>query len=622
MDAIYVSGEFLFEQRQHAESVASLWRAVAAPSRANRSLADRGPRQETAALLARVMIANRRPASRGREYALPAIVLGLAGTFCAAATAGILPSVTSRTSEIARERPPTVPTDAELEAASARVGQIRIVVRDLFDTTRPDENTSLFRLANRLHIETRESTVRDQLLFAEGEPYVGRLLEESARVLRTQRYLRDAWIRPVTWHDGTVDIEVEVQDVWTFNPGISFGRKGGRNTSGFELEELNLLGTGTQLTLGHKSAVDRDSNLVIYRDRQLGSSWWGIDAQFSDNSDGQSAELRLQRPFYALDTRWAGGVAVRDDERIDPRYDLGEITDRYGVRARHASAWAGWSRGLRDGWVTRYRFGYTRDEMRFEPVTAPTTTALLPEDRKLAYPWLSVEWLEDAFLTDRNRDQIDRTEDVALGVRAYLQIGFADSAFGADRSATIVDAALSKGWELTRRQTLQIGASAGGRLEGGEVRGGLVSADARYYFRQSPRRVLYLGLSAVQGRNLDLDQQILLGGDNGLRGYPLRYQSGTSRWLFTAEQRLFSNWYPFRLFNVGGAVFFDMGEVGGSDPLGTTSRGMLRDVGVGLRLGNGRSALGNVLHIDIAFPLDRDSSIKNVQFLVETKRSF
>jgi hemolysin activation/secretion protein len=140
--------------------------------------------------------------------------------------------------------------------------------------------------------------------------------------------------------------------------------------------------------------------------------------------------------------------------------------------------------------------------------------------------------------------------------------------------------------------------------------------------RQSPHRVLFLGLSALKGKNLDLDQPLQLGGDNGLRGYPLRYQSGTSRWLFTAEQRLFSNWYPFRLFNVGGALFYDMGEVRGQDPLGAPSQGLLRDIGFGLRFGNGRSGLGNVIHVDVAFPLDGDSSIKNVQFLVETKRSF
>ena len=44
---------------------------------------------------------------------------------------------------------------------------------------------------------------------------------------------------------------------------------------------------------------------------------------------------------------------------------------------------------------------------------------------------------------------------------------------------------------------------------------------------------------------------MLLGGDNGLRGYPLRYQAGTSRALLTLEERYYTGWYPFHLFYVG-----------------------------------------------------------------------
>ena len=48
-----------------------------------------------------------------------------------------------------------------------------------------------------------------------------------------------------------------------------------------------------------------------------------------------------------------------------------------------------------------------------------------------------------------------------------------------------------------------------------------------------------------------------IGGDNGLRGYPLRYQSGTARALFTVEERFYSNWQPLKLFDVGAAAFVD-----------------------------------------------------------------
>jgi hemolysin activation/secretion protein len=181
---------------------------------------------------------------------------------------------------------------------------------------------------------------------------------------------------------------------------------------------------------------------------------------------------------------------------------------------------------------------------------------------------------------------------------------------------------VSKGLALSGRQSMLFGLDANTRLESGKIAGGLLTAEARYYFRQSPRRTLFLNFSTAAGSNLDADQQILLGGDNGLRGYPLRYQSGEGHWLFTAEQRVFTNWYPFQMFNVGGAVFYDMGSSWGRDPLGTPSQGLLRDVGIGLRLGNSRSALGNVLHIDIAYPLDGDPSIRSVQFVIETKKSF
>jgi hypothetical protein len=53
--------------------------------------------------------------------------------------------------------------------------------------------------------------------------------------------------------------------------------------------------------------------------------------------------------------------------------------------------------------------------------------------------------------------------------------------------------------------------------------------------------------------------------------------------------------------------------LGSADDLGT-----LADLGFGLRLGNMRSALANVLHLDVAVPLQVNSSMRDVQFLVQT----
>jgi hemolysin activation/secretion protein len=129
-------------------------------------------------------------------------------------------------------------------------------------------------------------------------------------------------------------------------------------------------------------------------------------------------------------------------------------------------------------------------------------------------------------------------------------------------------------------------------------------------------------LDATRGHNLDLDNPLEIGGDTGLRGYPLRYQSGDASMLFTVEQRYFTDWYPFRLARVGGAVFADVGRTWGDNPVQGSSLGWLRDVGFGLRLGPTRGAAGDVIHLDIAFPLDGDPSIDKVQILLESKGSF
>jgi hypothetical protein len=566
------------------------------------------------------MVEIRRPDRSLTRFALGSVLVG----FCFIhAEARVLPSVKARAPKPEAPRAANLPADSELQRQEARIGEIRFDERDLFDAEAADEDTSVSRLANRLHITTRQGTIQDQLLFKSGDLYQPGLLEESARILRDTRYLRDAQIRPVAFHDGVVDVEVTTQDVWTFNPGISFGRKGGENTSGIELEELNFLGTGTQLGIGFVSGVDRDSKFIQYRDRQLGSSWWDLSTAYSDNSDGRLGEFSLEHPFYALGSRWAGGVSLRDDQRTDSRYDLGEVVDQFATNEKLSTIYWGASNGLVDGWSRRLSIGLTYEDHAFDAAPgASVAPALLPSDRTLVYPWIGAEWVEDSFRTARNRDQIEKTEDYSLGWHARAQLGYASSSFGSDRNAVMLAGNVSKGLEMSERQSLFFGVDASGRIEEGAVAGGLFSAAARYYFRQSPRRVLFLNLSATAGSGLDADQQILLGGDNGLRGYPLRYQSGEGRWLFTAEQRLFSNWFPFQMFNVGGAVFYDMGATWGQDPLGSPSQGLLKDVGFGLRFGNSRSALGNVLHVDVAYPLDGDSSARHVQFLIETKRSF
>ena len=514
------------------------------------------------------------------------------------------------------------PAPVEFECADAVIGEVFVRPENIFNVEDPAEDKSLFRFANKLHIHTLPRVIRQQLLFKSGDPYSQRLLDESERILRTDRYLYDASIRPLACRDGQVDVAVTTRDVWTLNPGVSFGRSGGKNTSGVELEELNILGTGTSLSVGRKSGVDRDSTLLEYRNPHVSGTWATLEGTYASNSDGSVHSLKFARPFYALDTRWASGVSVLDDDRIEPLYDLGQVVDQFRSHQKYASGFWGWSRGLRDGWAQRWSVGGTYDETVFGPAPPPATTTLVPADRKLVYPWLAYELIQDEFDKFQNHDQIGRTEDFFLGTRVKAQLGWASEAYGADRNALILSAKAGHGFSLSDDSTLLLDSALKGRMESGELRNTVLDAAARYYAKQSERRLFFTTLEASVGRALDLDTQITVGGDDGLRGYPLRYQSGDARALLTVEQRYFTDWYPFRLFRIGGAAFFDMGRTWGSTPVSTPSQGLLKDVGIGLRIANTRSGLGNIIHVDLAFPLDGDPSIDKVQLLIETKERF
>jgi hypothetical protein len=517
--------------------------------------------------------------------------------------------------------PAHVPSFAELEAAGARIGEIRVLTEDIFDLTDPREDNWLYRLANKLHINTRPDVIRRLLLFNTGEPVSVRLIEETERLLRTKHYLYDVDIRPIAYRDGVADIEVKTRDTWSLDIGIGFSRAGGENKGRLSLSEENLFGTGILLGLSYTSDVDRSGTTFEIADSNLFGTHAAGAYSYVKNDDGNSQSFSLQRPFYALDARWAAGVRASESDALEALYNAGNNVAEYRVRRRSAEAFGGWSPGLINGWAQRYSVGVLREDSDYELEPGKPEPVRLPSDLELAGPFVRFEAIQDAYRTDVNLNLIGRVEDFAMGIQAILQVGRALEKFGSTRDSWLYNAALSNGFDITRDSFLLANVGASGRYaEEGENQA--LAAGARYYHRRGRHLVYYAAISADAVDNPDIPGPLLIGGDNGLRGYPLRYQAGERRMLATLEARAYSDWYPFRLFRVGGAVFYDTGRAWKGENPNTINPGWLRDVGFGLRLLSARTSKGNVFHADVAFPLDRDPSIDSVQFVVKTKVAF
>lgn len=511
----------------------------------------------------------------------------------------------------------------DIEASGAIIGKIMIRNRNIFDLDNPLDNKSLFRLANRLHITTKPQVIESQLLFEEGDIYTVRLTDETERLLRHHAYLREAEVRPVNYANGIVDLEVETIDVWTLTPDISLGRNGGENHFRAGILEQNLLGSGIQLGGQYESTVDRDTLSFLYADNNFLNDRFRLAANIGDSNDGYFRVFEFGKPFYALDSRRAGRLFYVEGKQVDQLYDRGNVVTEFGHRFDYHEVSLGRSRGLRSGWTRRYSAGvvYTRDKFdRVSDDMLPVT--ILPEDREYLYPFVNFELVQDRFETTVNFDQIERTEDRFVGTWLNARLGYSSKSAGSVNNAWHYTADVSNALITTNKTSITIASHLGGRWENGHAQNALLSGMIRLHQRTSEQQLFYVGLSVAAGKNLDIDRPLYLGGETGLRGYPLRYQNGESKALLTLEQRIFTDWYPFRLFHVGGAVFFDAGKVWGDSAVGAPKLGILKDVGFGVRLGTSRSSSGSVLHIDFAFPLDGEDDIDNFQILINYKESF
>ena len=369
--------------------------------------------------------------------------------------------------------------------------------------------------------------------------------------------------------------------------------------------------------------MDRDETFLSYGDANVFDSRVRLGAVLAHASDGHRRSIAAERPFYSLDTRWALGGTVRDEQRVETMYDLGEEIDEFRHDVDSISLQGGFSRGLVDGRAQRWLLGVASEEDTFLPTPETPQPRLLPANRKFVYPWVGWQLVEDDFREMSELNDMGRTEDISLGLNLYFSVGFAERRFGSDRDATLFRSTMQSGWEPGGAgKLLLLNAGGSTRHEDDGPRNSIAYASAKYYRRNLEKNLFSVSLSALTSNKLDADQQVLLGGDNGLRGYPLRYQAGKHRAILTFEERFYTDWYPWRLFRVGYAAFVDVGRVQGTDPRAAPSLGTLYDVGVGLRLSSPRSSGRSVVHIDLAFPLNGDPSIDNVQLNVETKGSF
>jgi hypothetical protein len=488
-----------------------------------------------------------------------------------------------------------------------------------------------YRSANRMHVRTREAVIRRELLFRAGDCFVPSLLADSERILRSLSFIADADVFAVPQPDGSHHVVVETRDEWSMRLEPQWdGDNGGMAVTGLELREDNLLGTGQHVSAYFKEYQGERVYGAAVGTRQLFGTVLDADLGVARTPVGVSVTQRLAYPFRGENGRWAFREQVEHLERnfeiFVPRNDGPGVQRRFFAEARRSFDVGTVMRLGRRGsltlfgialageWIEWPRDYLSADGGGDEPAMAQQEPGEpLPVEGLDTISSVQVVFLAGQrnvrFARRRALDAVRGTEDVRLGVEAEIAIGRSLQAFSDDDDLR-VDLGFALSAEPAPGVLAGVRATVAGRRDFGaastevEWRNLFGQADAWAYWRPSEesRHTYVVAVSAVGGWRTRVPFQLTLGNRAGLRGFPTHAYPGERRIVGTLEHRAYVGWpYP-RLFDLGTAVFLDVGKIWeGGDAFGQESP-IAASAGVGLRMAFPPDSR-RTYRIDLAMPL-------------------
>ena len=503
-----------------------------------------------------------------------------------------------------------------------------IVIRGepVFDPSRETLGDQILNGMNRLHWQTRDSVIKQQLLFAMGTRVSPSVLAESARLLRSRPYLMEASIKVRNPCESEVDVEVTTRDAWSLTPRLALNRSGGNSKTGFGVREKNVLGLGIQVEFKTVKNLDRQGQQFELSTKHLFNTRVQSSVYFENNDDGDVRALAIGQPFYALDTRKSWGLEVSDISEKIGVYQFGERV-RLTQRVRAAgSIFYGISKGLKAGRSHRVTFGLSYEDQEVLLASAKNLDVGEMQTRKLVAPFVQWSSVSDQFLNARNFDLIGFTEDIETGLVHNLRLAISPSALGGDQDRLQASASVGLAVFASQKGLLRWDVSLSGirDLEANETQDIVFAAGIRGLFKPNVGAGYHASLYFDVARNVMTGQQLFLGGETGARGYIDRLQAGDRRLRLRLERRQYLDRNLFGLMNLGWLVFADVGRAWTPDDVAGHRGQSLMDVGLGLRLAPTKAERGKMIHLDFAVPLKNrdDPLVSEYEFVVSIQNGF
>lgn len=288
----------------------------------------------------------------------------------------------------------------------------------LTDTTKTPHSW-VQKTGNAVHAKTKHSAIKKFLLFKEGNVLDTFEVQETARLLREQRYIRRVRIVPkaVDNASDSLDLEVQILDSWSLLP------KGRISGSSFKvgLQERNFIGWGHQVDMNYSRRYSNGNNGFesIYTIPNINNSFIDFTGQYAVDLDRfYDKFLSINREFYSPLTRWAGGAFLQERFLKRPMPDKDQEFKEQSIKFIYQNYWGGYAIHLFD----------KDDSERTKNLNLSLRTMLLnykenpseeyDSDRYFSNERFflgSIGFTDRRFVTDRYIFKDGETEDIPVG---------------------------------------------------------------------------------------------------------------------------------------------------------------------------------------------------------------
>ncbi len=304
------------------------------------------------------------------------------------------------------------------------IRNIKIVTMDPFghsviDSTRtPTKKAEI--IGNKLHLKTKQFTIRNILLFKKNQPLDSLKLKESERLIRQQRYIRSVIVKPIPIEgsNDSIDVSIRVLDTWSIYPNGSLST----STARLRVTSQNFAGLGhyfsNQYTTRFKEG--RHGYNSQYQINNISNTFINTGLYYNRDLDKNvSKGIYAERNFYSPLAKWAGGISINDTYYKDSIPNLIIEKDKQDIKYTYYDIWAGRSFHLFDKYkdvkirtnlitsIRYYNQNYKQTpQIEFDPEQ-------FYSDQQMVLATIGVSSIN--YVQDKYIFNYDRIEDVAVG---------------------------------------------------------------------------------------------------------------------------------------------------------------------------------------------------------------